>query len=187
MVLSGITIISKGKALKKEKESWKKRRLLLIMVMSEQTCPLQKVTSASGKTERLLFWKQSLNSKTYYLESCTNTGRLITFQFFPMPLGTTNTGLDPQSTSHFSNCGRRTRRQWALGSLLWLMNDAYDAWYVRMQMQKWPFFVTKGFFRQIRILCKHYGTNKLFKASCFDTLSQGNRLLKRKLNKQHPQ
>ena len=102
-----------------------------------------------ARRKGLLFWKQSLNSKTYYLESCTNTGRLITFQFFAMPPGITTTGLDPLSTSHFSNCGSKTRRQWALGSFccvfFFWMNDAYDAWYVQMQMQKRLFLSSKGF------------------------------------------
>jgi len=42
---------------------------------------------------------------------------------------------------HFLHCGRRTRRQWAVGSFSWPRNDAYDAWYVQMQMQKWLFLV----------------------------------------------
>ena len=57
LVFSGITIISKGKALKKEKESWKKRRLLLIMVMSEQTCPLQKCHFRLGQDRRIVILK----------------------------------------------------------------------------------------------------------------------------------
>jgi len=45
------------------------------------------------------FENKSLDSETHYLESCTNTERLITFQFFAMPPGITNVGLDPFSTA----------------------------------------------------------------------------------------
>jgi len=58
------------------------------------------------------------------------------------------------------------------------MNDAHDAWYANADA-KMTIFVIEGFFRQIRILCKHFGLT-----NCFDTLSQGSRLLKHKLNKQ---
>ena len=38
---------------------------------------------------------KDLNNKTHYSESCMINGRSTTFQFFALPSGTTNTGLEP--------------------------------------------------------------------------------------------
>jgi hypothetical protein len=57
LVLSGITIISKKKALKskKIKESRKKRQFLLLTAMPKQTCPYKDITFSLGRVKGLLF------------------------------------------------------------------------------------------------------------------------------------
>jgi len=128
LIFSGITIISKGKALKKEKRVVKETTFFIDNGDVGTNMPFTKVSlpPRAGRKD-CYFENESLDSKTHYLESSTNTGRLITFQFFAMPPGITNVGLDPlsvlsslmysgrltglSSTSHFSHYGRRTRRQ----------------------------------------------------------------------------
>ena len=58
---------------------------------------------------------------------------------------------------------------------------------MQMRMQKMTLLLSKGFLDKLEFFANIIGLNKLFKASCFDTLSQGSRLLKHKLNKQHNQ
>jgi len=55
---------------------------------------------------------------------------------------------------------------------------------MQMRMQKRLFLLPKGFLDKLEFFANIFWTNKLFRANCFDTLSQGDRLLKHKLNKQ---
>ena len=89
-----LPLFPREKALKKEKRVVKETTFFIDNGDVETNMPFTKM-SVPSRAERkdCYFENNSLSSKTYYLESCTNTGRLITFQFFAMPPGITNVGL----------------------------------------------------------------------------------------------
>jgi len=100
LVFSGITIISKEKALRSRVV--KETTFFFINNGDVGTnTPLQKHHFRLGQSGRIVILKKnkSLNSRTHYLESFITKGRLITFQFFAMPPDITNAGLDPLSAA----------------------------------------------------------------------------------------
>jgi len=55
LVFFGITIISKGKSIKKKNSRERSDNFLLIMAMPKQTCPYKEITFASGRAKGWLF------------------------------------------------------------------------------------------------------------------------------------
>ena len=97
------------------------------MVMSEQTCPLQKMSlpPRAGRKD-CYFENKSLDSETHYLESCTNTGRSITFQFFAMPPGTKKHGLRPIEHEPFFKL--RQKNQEVMSTWKFFATDEWCIW-----------------------------------------------------------
>jgi len=92
---SGITIISKGKSIKKATVV-KETTIFINNGNAETNMPVQKHHFRFGRSEKMVILKnKDLSNKTHYSESCMINGRSMTFQFFAVPPGTTNTGLEP--------------------------------------------------------------------------------------------
>jgi len=95
LVFSGITIISKGKALR-ETKAVKEATIFINNGNAETNMPLQKYHFRLGQSERIVILKnKDLSNKTHYSKPCMIKGRLSTSQFFAMPSDITNTGLEP--------------------------------------------------------------------------------------------
>jgi len=63
---------------------------------AETNMPLQKNHFRFGRSEKMVILKnKDLSNKTHYSESRMINGMSTTFQFFAVPPGTTNTGLEP--------------------------------------------------------------------------------------------
>jgi len=95
LVFSGITIISKGKALRETKAA-KETTIFINNGNAETNTPFQKYHFCLGQSERIVILKNNdLSNTTHYSEPCMIKGRSTTSQFFAMPPDITNTGLEP--------------------------------------------------------------------------------------------
>jgi len=92
----GITIISKGKSIKRNK-SRERNDDFINNGNAETNMSLQKYHFRLGQSERIVILKKNkdLSNKTHYSKSCMIKGRSMTSQFFGVPPDITNTGLDP--------------------------------------------------------------------------------------------
>jgi hypothetical protein len=95
LVFSGITIISKKKALKsKNQRAAEKTTTFIDNGNAETNMPLQRHHFHLGQSERIVILKtkKSMSNKTYYMEVCMTKGISTASQFLTVPPGITNTG-----------------------------------------------------------------------------------------------
>ena len=95
MVFSGITIISKKKALKSKKKQRvaAKTTTFIDDGNAETNTPLQRYHFRLGQSERIVILKtENMSNKTHYMEACMTKGTSMTSQFLTVPPGITNAG-----------------------------------------------------------------------------------------------
>jgi hypothetical protein len=102
LVFSGITIISKKKALKSIKTKVVEKTTIFIDNGNAETnMPLQRYHFRLGQSEKIVILKtkKNMSNKTHYMEACMTKGISTASQFLMVPLGTTNAGTYPSSAA----------------------------------------------------------------------------------------
>jgi len=151
-----LPLFPREKALKKEKESWKKRRFLLIMVMSEQTCPLQKCHFRLGQGGRIVILKTKPKQQDILLRIMHKHREIDNVPVLCHASWYNKHGLRP--TEHEPFFKLRQKNQETMSTWKFFATDEWCIWCMICinADAKMTLFGYRKDFRQTRNFCKHF-------------------------------